>query len=799
MSNATRFDLTREEIIERYRQRIARGDRTKLLKDELGQLALHFVDRLQQLTSKGDIQTLCQAEIALLEEGYPQSSIGSYLLPVYRRLIGEAIANTSLPLTEQNSHPVSWTKRNTGEQGQSQKHYALTYLKYDQETYALLRQTTTAHNNERQDNLQAVPLNQYLEQAQELLTSSEPETLAIALCALTGRRHTEVVAKGQFECTSYAYTLHFAGQQKDPDTPPFDILTLIPAAEVLSEIERFRALPEVVELAGLGHDAPQIDAFNGRVNRRVEKYFGGVVPVLDGFKSVSIHRLRGVYGAIAIHFFCPEHQHEHRFLQHYLGHLLEEQGRHLPNAAATQHYFHYRLLDSEGKVLVARGIKVMADTLPPTPAEQQVQVSNVVTTTTQLEIEVPTASQPQPVVAQPQLGSRKRGSLRINANDRDRWLALLSKLASECTTQQSKMKALLDWAESHLEADSSTDEVTTLSDDLTPFVEPESLAVEPVTSAVTQAIADQARTLAWLTGEIEALRTQVALLGAERDQAVSNLAAINQHQPEVDHLKTENSRLTEELAQAQAKLNGFRQLLNGNEQSRPVASSQPQPVSVPSNPATSPVSTLTTSATATAQSAPKLPKAGGAKERAMRIFLALQDWNRQHPHDTFALTPGLLEREFGIHRQAAKEFIEENQNLIRDYHQQIRVANERSHNRGKEPTPLKVFVEHASSIAHSLPDVPPSLVPDTASELIEQAVQAIMDYNNYTAAEKDQKWAITSTSVMRLSGCDRASVERFLQEHHLALSDHHTKHELSPDHNDSHSKKNQKIEHLIHL
>lgn len=45
MNNATRFDLTREEIIERYRQRIEQGDRTKLPKDELGQLALHFVDR----------------------------------------------------------------------------------------------------------------------------------------------------------------------------------------------------------------------------------------------------------------------------------------------------------------------------------------------------------------------------------------------------------------------------------------------------------------------------------------------------------------------------------------------------------------------------------------------------------------------------------------------------------------------------------------------------------------------------------------------------------------------------------
>jgi len=40
MSKATRFDLTREEIIERYRQRIARGDRTQMPKDELGQLII---------------------------------------------------------------------------------------------------------------------------------------------------------------------------------------------------------------------------------------------------------------------------------------------------------------------------------------------------------------------------------------------------------------------------------------------------------------------------------------------------------------------------------------------------------------------------------------------------------------------------------------------------------------------------------------------------------------------------------------------------------------------------------------
>lgn len=79
---------------------------------------------------------------------------------------------------------------------------------------------------------------------------------------------------------------------------------------------------------------------------------------------------------------------------------------------------------------------------------------------------------------------------------------------------------------------------------------------------------------------------------------------------------------------------------------------------------------------------------------------------------------------------------------------QIRADNERTHNRGKDVSALKAFVEHASSIAHSLPDTSPSLAPNTACDRIEQAVQAIMDYNNYIATEKDQKWAITPDAAI---------------------------------------------------
>ncbi len=781
MSNAARFDLTREEIIDRYRQRIQRGDRTKLPKDELGQLALHFVDRLRQLTSEDDIRLLCQTELALLEEGYPQSSVGSYHLPTYRRLISEAIANHSLPLTEQNSRWVSWTKRNTGEQGQSHEHYALTYFKYDQGTYAKLRQTTTAHNNERQDNLQVVPLNQYLHKARELLTSTEPETLAIALCAVTGRRHTEVVAKGRFERTSYAYTLHFEGQQKDPNTPPFDILTLVPADEVLTAIERFRALPQVVNVAGLGHDAPEIDAFNGRVNRRVEKHFGGIVPVLDGFKTVSVHRLRGVYGAIAIHYFCPEHQHEHRFLQHYLGHLLDEQGRHLPNAAATQHYFHYRLADDTGQVLQTRGFLLMADEQLPIPVDAQI-TQTVETIPAEAEIPESADSQSQAV---PQLPSSKRGSLRIDASERDHWLAVLAELAPNCTNQQHKMTALLSWVESHLQETEPPTETTI----------PSPSPAESDTPVLAQAVADQSRTLAWLTQEVEMLRQQLAALRTERDRAVAELTATNQDHSESDQIRSENSHLAAELAQAQTKLDGFRQLLNGNGQSQSVTSISQPPTSVLPSPTSSPVSTSTRSEPITVTPVPKPPKAGGAKDRAMRIFLAVQDWNRQHPDNTFALTPGLLEREFGIHRQAAKEFLAEHHNLIGDYHQQIQVTKARFHNRGKDVTLLKAFVDGAAN-----GDPPPSpLVSDIADDRIEQAVQAIMDFNNYTATELDQKWALTPAAVAQLCGCDRSSIERFFQDHHLAISDHNSKHQLSARHNTARSNKGQKVQDFIQL
>ncbi|WP_231295618.1 protelomerase family protein [Gloeocapsa sp. PCC 7428] len=70
-----------------------------------------------------------------------------------------------------------------------------------------------------------------------------------------------------------------------------------------------------------------------------------------------------MYGAIAIYFFCLPTKHAHRFLQHYLGHVLDQQQA-APNSIATSHYFHYRLVNEQGQPLEGQGVLLDANALP---------------------------------------------------------------------------------------------------------------------------------------------------------------------------------------------------------------------------------------------------------------------------------------------------------------------------------------------------------------------------------------------------------------------------------------------------
>jgi hypothetical protein len=664
-------DLSRQGLIDRFRHRISTGTRNRLSNDEFALLAAFFVDRLKSLNSETEIRLACEQEIALLEEGYSQASIGSRYLPIYRQLIKDAIDQGRLPLSEVNSHQVQWQKRDRSDSGVSTEHFALTFLKYDNQTYSKLREQTTAHNNIRQDDLQPVPLELYLNRAVELLQSNEPEALAIALCAVTGRRHTEIVSKGTFSATKYPYALHFDGQQKDP-TPPFDILTLIPAVEVLEAIIRFRALPAVAKLSGLGHDSPLIDAFNRRVNTRTHKAFEGIVPVLAGLKTVSIHRLRGVYGAIAVHFFCPQMQNEHRFLQHYLGHLLQEQAKNLPNAPATQHYFHYRLVNEKGKVLTARGVKVMANGIAPLPEphksidslEAQTMDNNTIQDAAdalnQVPPKLPTKSKPR--------------SMQSVSVDVEQLKAIASKFNIQVKPGKGNgLNQAIQTLFQHLEA-IETGEAVVQKEESPP--------------AINQTVAHQAATLAWLTSEIQSLRDTVKQLEAQQaSTSTADEQLLSQLQALIHDLKTENLDLKSALASHKRAIKALTNSDDDEEDEDGMGNDNTSgAIAPPKDPASAhPDAPKQRSKTSRSH------KSGGAKARAVNTFRAIQLWNQNNPNHAVFVNQALLNQEFNISRPAVQAFLEE-------FHQQVQLENNklgdnaRSRNKPDDVLALKHFV-----------------------------------------------------------------------------------------------------------
>lgn len=346
----------RTDIIAKFRARIAEGKRNKLSKLELEDLVETLIEQLQQAKSAEEIHQICRAEIALLEEGYKKLTLASIYIPRYRAAIKEAIATHKLTLSPDTSHEYEYQQRVTGQHEKRSEHWALTYFKYTPEEYEKLDTRQAQVNQSRLLSLKAVPLEQYLVAINELLYSQEKFAArhqAIAIAALTGRRMGEVVSRGEFSLTDHPYQLHFTGQQKY-ERDGYDIITLIPAAQLLDKIIEFRAQPEIKSFTEWEEKTlkEQLNKFDVQINKECNKYLQEtqIVPPLEGKKNVTIHNLRSLWGAIATHYFCPEEQHEYAFLQHYLGHILK--------SSATGHYFRYQLTDVNGKLIKTKGIKL---------------------------------------------------------------------------------------------------------------------------------------------------------------------------------------------------------------------------------------------------------------------------------------------------------------------------------------------------------------------------------------------------------------------------------------------------------
>ena len=61
------------------------------------------------------------------------------------------------------------------------------------------------------------------------------------------------------------------------------------------------------------------------------------------------------------------------------------------------------------------------------------------------------------------------------------------------------------------------------------------------------------------------------------------------------------------------------------------------------------------------------------------------------------MTDWLLEGVFKVNRKAAKQFCQDFHDAIEQHHAQVVIDNLRSHNRGRDTSPMKAFVNNFSA------------------------------------------------------------------------------------------------------
>ena len=479
--------------------------------------------------------------------------------------------------------------------------------------------------------------------------------MAVAIAGLTGRRLGEVLARGTFGVTDHPYLLHFEGQQKH-ERSGYDIITLIPAPTLLIKIEEFRALPEIKGLMRLqGEDLTQaINKFDVQVNRECHKYLSrdGLVPPLENRKRVTIHNLRSLWGAIAVWMFCPPHHHEYAFIQHYLGHVLD--------SSATGHYFRYRLVDNMGTVLQEQGtmlkqvpeLPLLANEVQDMGAELMVEAEHI------------TPQQPSGTIASPETTEETgpiEDSVPVSGPQPS---PVLGEIPAQLEQLRAELRA--EWQE----------QLTALQQDLLAQLAKSNPPAE------SDGVLWLVERVAALEDGNQALVNKNQALAQERDALKQKVAQGHYEENRIQTLEIEKQALATQLNEAQAKLDGFRRLLLGNDEEAETAHEDP----------------VQAETTAIDQPSPEKRgkpgrKPGKAMERAQNIFDALRAWNAQHPEETVAISPGLLETQFKVHRQAAKQFCEDRQHEISDHHAEIGVETAMFHNRGKNLEAFKAFVQ----------------------------------------------------------------------------------------------------------
>ena len=441
-----------------------------------------------------------------------------------------------------------------------ENHVALETMNFSTHEWIEVNRATSqrvASQNSNQQILDPATVNAVVTRATQLLQSREWAEIAAGLAVLTGRRSTEVLKTAQFTWkTEFSVIFTGALKRKGEETVlSFEIPTLCQAEYVITAWEKLRKILRTSELTNA-----QVNTYSDAVSAACDKNFADLVTPTEGRDKLYTHLFRKVYATISTYFYCPPNVDDAEFRAEIQGHFSGHE--HLTLAerrsiTSDRHYRSYTIQDEDGNMrkgvrLNWQGVEVI-ETFRTGIEEDETMIESAVTEPVNETVVEPvaeveavvevTAVQVTPVTEKEE---RKRSSLRIYSDDHDRWAAVLGAICPDCNNQFDKTSALLEWAEERVQGAVSASPKRAKSSQLD-----------------ISAIEHQARTLSWLTGEVESLRDQLSELRGERDELKQRVEGAIADSTSED-LKAENEALRQERDRAMAKLDVFRGLLDGN-------------------------------------------------------------------------------------------------------------------------------------------------------------------------------------------------------------------------------------------
>lgn len=460
---------------------------------------------------------------------------------------------------------------------------------------------------------------QLVVRATQLLDSPQWSEVGAGLAVLIGRRVSEILLS-RFEPYSN-WSIRFRDPAKKPaelaEDFAIEIPTLAPAGVVMAAITR---LQRALKIDALKAEALTLKGAKQKINQRYSapiseacnRHFSGLVECRNGRDDLYSHLFRAIYATIAAHWFCPPTVPEHNFKAEIQGHFTigAADGAKLPTFSARANYDDYAIGTADGNRDGRLGIKLggllglqVMDAFAP-GRRQQPAPTGLDTLQPQPALD---SSSPHNIMSKQQQPTAKRGSLRIDGSQHDRWMHLIHSICPTALSQVERTTALLLWAEAKIANPS-----------------------QPQPEQSSHAIPELAKTLSWLTSRIETLEAETTMLKAERDQlAEQQQSPLVQRQ--VTELQAENQQLKTQLNQTQATLDTIRQSLGFSDGAAAPADSVAKPMaqpaaSLPKSPALPSTATATIASTATATAKPRRDS-HGSTAKVHQIVDALLSWN----------------------------------------------------------------------------------------------------------------------------------------------------------------------------